>query len=55
MEEAQKGTAILEDVDEDTFALFAQFVYTGRLHPVIFQHGEGYSRSCRTIELRFWN
>ena len=29
MEEAQTGTAIWEDVDVDTFARFAQFIYTG--------------------------
>ena len=33
MEEAQTGTAIWEDVDVDTFARFAQFIYTGDYPP----------------------
>ncbi len=33
MEEAQTGTVIWEDVDPGTFALFAQFVYTGDYFP----------------------
>jgi len=33
MEEAQTKTAIWEDVDEETFGLFAQFVYTGDYTP----------------------
>lgn len=33
MEEAQSGRVTLEDVDEDTFARFAQFVYTGDYMP----------------------
>ena len=34
IKEAQTGTAIWEDVDKDTFALFAQFVYTGDYTPL---------------------
>ncbi|MCJ1386274.1 hypothetical protein MMC17_009400 [Xylographa soralifera] len=33
MEEAQSGRVTWEDVDEDTFARFAQFVYTGDYSP----------------------
>lgn len=33
MEEAQTKTAIWEDVDEETFGLYAQFVYTGDYTP----------------------
>jgi len=33
MEEAHSGRATWEDVDEDTFARFAQFVYTGDYSP----------------------
>lgn len=33
MEEAQTGKAIWEDTSEETFALFAQFVYTGDYTP----------------------
>ena len=29
MSEAKQGSAVLEDVDEDTFARFCQFLYTG--------------------------
>lgn len=29
MEEANSGKVVWEDVDEDTFVLFAEFVYTG--------------------------
>ena len=29
MSEAEQGSAVLEDVDEDTFASFCQFLYTG--------------------------
>ena len=40
MEEANIGTAVWEDVEEDTFAQFAQFVYTGDYPPP----------SCKTTE-----
>ena len=33
MEEAQTGCVTWEDVDEDTFARFAQFAYTGDYSP----------------------
>lgn len=39
MEEAQTGTAIWEEVDKDTFARWAQFVYTGDYPP----------RSCNIV------
>lgn len=39
MIEAKSGTAVWEDVEEETFAQFAQFVYTGDYPP-----------SCRLIE-----
>lgn len=29
MEEANSGKVVWEDVDEDTFVLFAEFLYTG--------------------------
>lgn len=34
MKKAQTGTVTWDDVDEDTFALFAQFVYTGDYTPL---------------------
>ena len=33
MSEARKGVAVLDDVDEDTFVRFSQFVYTGDYIP----------------------
>ncbi len=33
MEEAQTGTVIWEEVDENTFARFTQFMYTGDYSP----------------------
>jgi len=33
LEEAQTGSATWEEVDEDTFARFAQFAYTGDYPP----------------------
>ncbi|MCJ1336985.1 hypothetical protein MMC09_002263 [Bachmanniomyces sp. S44760] len=40
MKETQDGTATWDDVDEDIFALFAQFAYTGDYNPL----------SCNLIE-----
>ena len=36
MKESQTRTTVWEDVDEDTFGLFAQFVYTGNYTPPAF-------------------
>ena len=41
MEEAQAGTVSWEDVDVDTFGLFAEFVYTGDYTPLSHITSEG--------------
>lgn len=42
MEEANSGKVVWEDVDEDTFVLFAEFVYTGN-----------YATALKTLADRF--
>ena len=49
MEEAQKGFAVLEDVEEGTFTRFSRWLYTGNYEAAKFSivKGEGDQRTVQ--------